>query len=305
VSQISITETPGPANPYKASFLTAGFSIACASGLAYMIVYAYDLGFCLYFAIPLFVISISTPNLIAVALVILLLFYTSPILLAFIPAHFLRDFKDDWYIFPLLLIVTVALVFGQVIGLSLFAAVAAWLVVAVLWLIVLLTLGLARSGRIRRKAKSSLPTIDHLAQFMSRETAINIFGIGLAILLITCLANFAGFMAARTQDMFPIADERMPRVILVVYGDTAVAADFDAATRTVTPSFTFYSVSRTLPRVTVEQTGTLKSTCTQSVGFLVTKPRCSAPLLQHARTNTSGRPAHDFRHTARQRKGRQ
>jgi hypothetical protein len=48
-------------------------------------------------------------------------------------------------------------------------------------------------------------------------------------------------------------------VILAFFGDTAVAAKYDAGSKTVSPTFTLYEVGKTLPPFTVTNTGRLRS----------------------------------------------
>ena len=240
-----IEDTDNAARHSLGPILTWSILVSFASGVGYMAVYAYDLGASMYFSIPCEFISISTVNLVAVAIAGLLLVYILPPAASFVPSTFFREMGSHWLILPMLASVSVLTILSAVQGVFPRTGIIGLSILVVLLWVMFITLSILRaSGRLRHRRETALPPIEHLAQFMPRQTAVSLVGIVLLLLLVAEVAYSSGFFVSKYRVSFAVTDERQPKVILAIYGDTAIAADFNTGQKNVTERFTVFKVGQ-------------------------------------------------------------
>jgi hypothetical protein len=82
-----------------------------------------------------------------------------------------------------------------------------------------------------------------------------LLGPALSILLYVLALTGGGYFAAFRAE-FPVTVEPKPKVLLAIFGNEAITADYQAATHTVGPAITLYPIDK-LPSVRQENTGRL------------------------------------------------
>lgn len=245
--------------PFAARILSDALIISALTGLAYVMVYAFEYGYCHYFRIPPELITVSLTNLVVVAsIVIFCTGYGAPFLF-----HVLR--LDNISTFSLLFVESVVLVvaFGASLWVLPCSPLPDWLFMAVkvawpvLWVV---ALALLWSLRRRRPVKQDawprrgwMVTTPLEARFLLTATFILFFA------LLVC-AYVSGMYRAALRNEFIMTTESKQRVVLAIYGDQAVVADYNGTTRSVGPDFELSEVTQ-LPRLTLKLTGRLSCTC--------------------------------------------
>lgn len=233
------------------------------TGLAYTCVYAYGLGYCSPFGIPIALISISVPSLIAVATIGLL------------ASVYLWIFAD---MIAAPRVEKLGAVELQIIGIRLLVVAAtmiAWLLptdpLSKITLAVLTpVIFVVSSGLFRRLLYRLVPSLYHrlrraplppepaiLKAFYNRYGSVAVLATIVAIFA-PLFAFSAGLAVADFRKDFPVTIEKKPKVILAIFGDELIAADFDAKTRVVHPRFTIYDIGRNAPPFTILVVGRLK-----------------------------------------------
>lgn len=241
--------------------LSDALLIALASGLAYMAVYSYDIAFCQFFHIPLGLIAIAVPNLVSVALIGLLLGVLVTAALNALPSRFVRELGDNWPILPACVFLITAAVDYQFEDAKSIEKVTLLIGALAVCAGVVVVITMEYLGRLRpRVPRPTLAvSLNFLAIFMPQRTAANVFGIVVIVMAIVVGARVSGFIKAEGENLYALTDEAEPKVILAIFGDTAVAAKYDPSTKTVSETFTLYELGKAMPSFTIRNIGPIKS----------------------------------------------
>jgi hypothetical protein len=254
---------------YK-SWLTEGVILAAAPVFGYLLVFAYEAGFCSHFGIPLEFISLNTVTVIIAALGIAVTF----ILLFAVSTFETRVFKFLYKKIPFLFLGALrkaisSLLIGAIILYVTKAPTKYWLF---LFLYVLATfiVGIAVPYiTIRRQEgkcnvskiyeRNVKENVDAVETYLGENVVMGIISVLMFIGLLF-VSNSTGQINAQRQDKFLIVYSVPEKVVLRIYGDNLICVPFDRERKRVTRSFVIRKMGDNPDiKLNVEMVGPLSS----------------------------------------------
>ena len=225
--------------------------------------YAYDTGYCAYFDIPRSLIVISVPNLILIAVIgiFVLMMLSDMVRSLSVSAAAVIDAHEWARLTPmavLIMILGVILVMlpkadvPKIIAFCLLIAFAAIVIVVTMRRIL---------KRLRSVDKPTAPPLNLLDALVPRQLALFLTVVPFVAFVIGCAAMPLGWAHAKGLEWFPLTAERQPKVILAVFGDEIIAANYDSKTRAITPTLTLYNTAKYVPTFSEVNTGPVVCDC--------------------------------------------
>jgi hypothetical protein len=225
------------------------------TGLGYVCVYLFDLGYCVWFGIPLYLITISIQSLILTAAIGLISYPLVALLIGYIAPSALAG--DD---------ARVSIIWVRLCLLCCLPAI--WVVsVGPLSLRVVLTIATLLFSVVPISFVERLISRPHqkdprkavsLWSALLDQLGTPVMAVPFVAFAFGALSVVAGQLTARTLPYFPVTVEHgVHRAVLAFYGDSLIAAEFDESTKIVYPNFKVYDMSKDTPEFKIEKVGPL------------------------------------------------
>jgi|HubBroStandDraft_4_1064222.scaffolds.fasta_scaffold00333_8 hypothetical protein len=229
--------------------LTGSILISIMTGLSYLMVYAYELGYCQYFKIPFELITISLTNLLMFALSLI-----GIIIVALILAQAALSAKRG----PVPVAAWVTAILSLVIAGVIYRLDQEKIVpdlmsnVMTLFAISIGGLGLALGLLLANKFDALFTDIP-LPPLLSRLVILCPLG----VLFFLSGAATLGFLNGVIKTDFAVIEETPPRVVLALYGNEVVTAQYFPCRHTIAGSLKLTTLDK-VTALTVRHTGSLR-----------------------------------------------
>lgn len=245
--------TPDKTNP-TADLLSGGLVVSVLTGLGYVVVYVYQVGYCQRFRIPLELVSIPLSSLVLVGVVGLVAVGYLWFVSMAIPTN-LIDIAQPARVFE----VTVAII------LMLFSVFTVTIVPQPLWQkIAFIVFSAIQSANLAfMKPFQRFASVQRASMFDAlhkRYGAAATVALPLTLIIVTASFVAGSFRPLFTQ-YYPVTVDAEPKIVLAQFGDTIVSARFDFTRRLAYPDFTLYDASKNPPRFAIVKTGAVRCQC--------------------------------------------